>query len=330
MNNIIDVEFKKVMDLEDKSTEELRQMANFYWEQMELLGKLGFEFAAKAGQHLKIIKSRLKHGEWEDWAKDNLCFSLRKANYMMKLADELGDENSLFFKNANVADIGISKVWALLGAPEEVRETVMENPDIMEMSAREFKDEIKRLKEESKEKDTQLDKAAETVLSMKEKVAELENVISGLERELDETVPENTEELEKVKADLQTAKDKLAKEKDNRKKDKEKTNQLIEAAKAEAEENAREKIEAENRNKMESLQLQLEDSQKTIAGLKDKLENNQQTEVTIFKVNFDRLQTDFNSCMQSIQNVNGQNPEQAAKMKTALMSAMNALMGRIG
>ena len=93
MGEIIDVEFKEITELEDKTNEELCQEVNLYWNQMEALGRLGFEFAARAGQRLNVIKSRLKHGEWEDWAENNLCFSTRKANRMMKLAEKMTDED---------------------------------------------------------------------------------------------------------------------------------------------------------------------------------------------------------------------------------------------
>lgn len=331
MSNIIDVEYREVTTISEMSTEELANGANLYWSQMELLGRMGLELAAKAGDNLLEIKSRLKHGEWADWARDNLKFSLRKANYMMKLSAEMQENKGVFANSQTFANIEISKVWALLGAPEEVRETIMENPEVQEMSAREFKEEIKRLKEAAathqqkevedadriEELDTQLQAAMEHA-------AELEILLKEASEK-----PDNEEELAKIKAKLQKAEEKLAKEKEARKKDKEKAEESLASASAEAEERAREKVEAQNQNKMEMLQLQYEDAMKEVDKLSKKLANNQQEDMAVFKVNASRLQEDFNACIASIEKVAAEDPEQAGKMKGALGQVMNVMMGRV-
>ena len=331
MSNIIDVEYREVTALSEKTTEELCQGVNFYWEQMELLGRLGLEYAARAGKMLKVVKERLKHGEWEDWARENLCFSLRKANYMMKLADELNNQDSLFYKNENVADIGISKVWALLGAPEEVRETIMENPDVQEMTAREFKEEIKRLKGEAAAHEKKASSDAEHIADLDEQLKIAVDHVAKLELQLKEAAekPGNEEELAKIKEKLQKAEEKLAKEKEARKKEKDKTEQIVEAAKAEAEERAREKIEAQNKNKMETLQLQYDNAMKEVDRLSKKLANNQQEDVIVFKVCSEQLKADFNECMNVIDKVSKKDPEQAGKMKNALNIFMSQLVERL-
>ena len=102
MEEIIDVEYKALGELESKETEELCREVNLYWNQMEALGRLGMEFAARAGERLLIIKGRLRHGEWEEWCKNNLSFSKSKAEKMMKLANKIGDENSIFFQIRNL------------------------------------------------------------------------------------------------------------------------------------------------------------------------------------------------------------------------------------
>ena len=232
MSNIIDVEYREVTALSEMSTEELTDGANLYWSQMELLGRMGLELAAKAGDNLLEIKSRLKHGEWENWARDNLKFSLRKANYMMKLSKELKENRGIFANPQLVADIEITKVWALLGAPEEVREHIMENPDVQEMSAREFKDEIKRLKEEAVAHKQKEIEDAERIAELDAQLQAAADVVVKLESQLKEAAekPGNEEELAEIKEKLQKAEEKLAKEKEARKKEKDKTEQIVEAA----------------------------------------------------------------------------------------------------
>ena len=149
MNEIIDVEYKEVIELSDKTTEELTAEANTLWNQMEAIGSIGIMMAAQAGRRLNVIKERLPHGEWESWAKNNLEFSLRKANRMMSLAEKMEDDSSLFANPTTLSDIGISKVWALLAAPEEIAEEVVNNPELPDMTVKELKEEIRRLKEKN-------------------------------------------------------------------------------------------------------------------------------------------------------------------------------------
>ena len=98
MNEIIDVEYKEVINLPDKTTDELTAEANTPWNQMEAIGSIGIMMAAQAGRRLNVRKERLPHGEWESWAQNNLKFSLRKANNMMKHDEKKQDEHS-FIEN---------------------------------------------------------------------------------------------------------------------------------------------------------------------------------------------------------------------------------------
>ena len=125
MNEIIDVEFRELRNIEDKTTEELAQEANTLWQQMEVIGNIGLMMAVQAGQRLQVIKSRLQHGEWEKWCENNLQFSKSKAEKMLKLAKKASDENSIFSKTETFTDLGISRVWALLSAPEEVAKEIV-------------------------------------------------------------------------------------------------------------------------------------------------------------------------------------------------------------
>ena len=94
MNEIIDVEYKELGPLEDKSTETLTIETNNLWQQMETIGAVGMMLAAQAGQRLNIIRDRIPHGQWEEWCRDNLKFSYRKAARLMNLATKIEDENN--------------------------------------------------------------------------------------------------------------------------------------------------------------------------------------------------------------------------------------------
>lgn len=327
MNEIIDVEYKEVIDLSNKTTEELTAEANTLWNQMEAIGSIGIMMAAQAGRRLNVIKERLPHGEWESWAQNNLKFSLRKANNMMKLAEKTEDENSFFANPQSLADIGITKVWALLSAPEDVAKEVVENPDAAEMTTREFKEEIRRLKEKNAELKKELEDSADESQNLQ---SDLRTQIDQLVAELKiyEETPAKSEETEKEIADLKTqlkkANTALEKEKKNMEKAKasieeEKQKAADEAAKT-AKEEALAKFKEDNKLLIESNQHAAEE----IDRLQRLLENNSQPEIAEFKVHSDQLQKSFISCRDCIGKIT--DFEKAAKMRMALKTIMQQLI----
>ena len=327
MNEIIDVEYKEVINLSDKTTEELTAEANTLWNQMEAIGSIGIMMAAQAGRRLNVIKERLPHGEWESWAQNNLKFSLRKANNMMKLAEKTEDENSFFANPQSLADIGITKVWALLSAPEDVAKEVVENPDAAEMTTREFKEEIRRLKEKNAELKKELEDSADESLSLQSDLrAQIDQLVAELK--IYEETPAKSEETEKEIADLKTQLEKantaLEKEKKNAEKAKasieeEKQKAADEAAKT-AKEEALAKFKEDNKLLIASNQQAAEE----IDRLQRLLENNSQPEIAEFKVHSDQLQKSFISCRDCIGKVT--DIKKTAKMRMALKTIMQQLI----
>ena len=327
MNEIIDVEYKEVINLSDKTTEELTAEANTLWNQMEAIGSIGIMMAAQAGRRLNVIKERLPHGEWEDWAKNNLKFSLRKANNMMKLAEKTEDENSLFANPQTFADIGISKVYALLGASDDIVEEVINNPETPDLTVKELEEEIRRLKEKNAGLEEEIKTSADESLSLQES---LRAQIDQLHTEIKayEETPAKSEETEKEIADLKTQLEKantaLEKEKKNMEKAKasieeEKQKAADEAAKA-AKEEALAKFKEDNKLLIESNQQAAEE----IDRLQRLLENNSQPEIAEFKVHSDQLQKSFISCRDCIDKI--ADTEKAAKMRMAIKTIMQQLI----
>ena len=140
--NAIDVTYQTEVNLENKSTEQLAAEVNVRYHQAEGLANMSAMMLADAGRRLIEIKGRIPHGQFESWCADNLEFSKSKAEKMMKLAERVDDESSLFSKTETFTDIGISRVWALLAAPEEVAAEVIETHDVSDMTVRELKEEI--------------------------------------------------------------------------------------------------------------------------------------------------------------------------------------------
>lgn len=249
---------------------------------------------------------------------------------MMKLAEKAEDENSIFSNPQTFSDIGISKVWALLGAPEEVAKEVVENPDAAEMTAREFKEEIRRLKEKNAGLEEEIKTSADESLSIQSDLrAQIDQLIAELK--IYEETPVKSEETEKeiaeLKAQLEKANTALEKEKEKTKKAKasfeeEKQKAADEAAKA-AKEEALAKFKEDNKLLIKSNQQ----AEEEICRLQRVITNNSQPEIAEFKVYSDQLQKSFIACHDCICKIT--DTEKSAKMRIALKTIMQQLIDRL-
>lgn len=334
--NIVETEYKEITSIQDRETEQLTIEVNTIYQQMEAIGNIGLQLAAEAGERLIEIKGRLAHGEFESWCKDNLTFSKRKAENMMRWSQKCKDENSIFSKTQTFTDLGISKVWALLAAPEEVAEEVLKE-GASDMSVRELQEEISRLKLE-KEKVEGLARATE------EEQANLEEEIEILKRQLEEarresereaeeenlqSTSEAEEEIAQLKDALGKAIENHAKIKEKLKKEKENTDKKIDEAINQAKAEAQKEAEAKTSKSLEDITKKYEESQGVINKLQTALANSENKALAIFKVKSDLLQESFNSCLASIEDVAAEDQEKGDKMKAALRQIMSNQIERL-
>lgn len=313
MNQIIDVEYKELGLLEDKSTETLTIETNNLWQQMEAIGAVGMMLAAQAGERLNVIKGRIPHGQWEDWCKDNLKFSSRKAERLMKLATKIADENSLFSNPTTLANIEISKVYELLAAPEEAAKEVIENNNIEDITVRELREELQKSKEALKSRDYDVEALQETVRKLE---VEKKNAIDPAE-------------IEDLKLKLLKAEDKLDKAKKAQEKAAEKAQKEAEETIARGIEAAKEEARKEVSDNMDSLKAELEAALGENKKLAQALSNSNNKELAVFKVKSDQLQSDFNSCLESITALRQQDSELADKANQALKQVLNVLINKL-
>lgn len=336
MMNIVETQYKEITSLQDRETEQLTIEVNTIYQQMEAIGNIGLQLAAEAGERLIEIKGRLAHGEFESWCKDNLTFSKRKAENMMRWSQKCKDENSIFSKTQTFTDLGISKVWALLAAPEEVAEEVLKE-GASDMSVRELQEEISRLKSE-KEKIEGLARATE------EEQANLEEEIEILKRQLEEarreserkaeeensqSTSEAEEEIEQLKKKLEAAETNLQKTKEKLKTEKNSSDKKIEEAISKAKAEAQKEAEAKTNKSLEDITKKYEESQSVINKLQTALANSENKALAIFKVKSDLLQESFNSCLASIEDVAAEDQEKSDKMKAALRQIMSNQIERL-
>ena len=295
--NAIGVTYQTEINLESKSTEQLAAEVNVRYHQAEGLASMSAMMLADAGRRLIEIKGRIPHGQFESWCADNLEFSKSKAEKMMKLAERVDDESSLFSKTETFTDIGISRVWALLAAPEEVAAEVIETHDVSDMTVRELKEEIARLKEEKA--------AAEHKAAQKE----------DLTKELNEARASADEiqiKLDKAKEDLKKATQKL---KDAEAKQDDEVQEKLAKASAEIEEKAKADAHAEAEEEINKAREQVDHLTAEVERLEAQNQKLSNPTLTEFKVLADQLQDVYHKITNLIDQ---QDEELAQKMSQAL------------
>ena len=330
MMEIVNAEYREIENLDSKSTEELTAKTNTLYQQMQMIGAMGIQVAAEAGRCLTVIKERVGHGNWEDWCKMNLQFSERKARRMMKLASEMENPESVFANRTTLSDIEISKIYALLAAPEEVQKAVLDDPKMEEASVREFQDEIKRLKAElaAERAKEEVDNSAEELAAAEQKIEELSAQVKILQE--GKTKAEWEREVEdlqkKIEAEAQKAKEAARKLKEAKAAAAAEAEKAAEVAAEKAKEDARAEAKAEVEKETAKLAGEVSAARAEIEKLNKKLENSTAAEIVEFKVKADQLQKDFQGCMKCIEDMYGKDLGQASRMAAALKQVMQAMI----
>ena len=338
INNVIDVAYQTELSIENKSTEQLTAEVNVRYRQAEQLAGMSAMMLADAGRRLIEIKARIPHGQFEAWCADNLEFSKSKAEKMMKLAERVDDENSLFSKTETFTDLGISGIWALLAAPEEVAAEVIESSDVESMTVRELKAEITRIKEEKEAAERKADMIDQNNDDIRKELASMQRKLSESvsEEEFNEMLAVSQTQKEDLSRELSEAKaayadiqEKLDKAKEDLKKQKAKQKELetekdeevqrrLEEVTTELTSKAKEEAFAEAENELKKNAENIKVLEETVVRLeadKAKLSN---TALMEFKVYVDQLQDIYFKINDIITEENLHDEETGAKMQAAL------------
>ncbi len=336
--NAIDVAFQTEISIENKSTEQLTAEANTFYRQAEQLAGMSAMMLAETGRRLAEVKNRIPHGEFKKWCEENLEFSYRKAARTMQLAEKMDDENSLFSKVPTLATIGISRVWALLAAPEEVAAEVVENNDVESMKVRELQDELAKVKAEKEAaehkaemSDRSNDDIRKELASMQRKLSDAvsEEEYANMQESYEERSKILNQELSQVKADSAELQAKLNKAKEDLKKQKAKQKELeaakdeevkkaIEGKTAEIEEQAAARARESSQELLDRTQRQVGDLQEYIAKLEAEKAKLSNTSLMQFKVYVDQLQDTYFKICDIITEENLHDEAIGAKMQAAL------------
>lgn len=98
--------------------------------------RAGGEAILTIGKCLIEAKDMLSHGEWLPWLSDRVDLSERTAQKFMRLAREWSNPSAL-------ADLGATKALMLLALPEEEREQMLSDHNVIDMTTRQLEQAIK-------------------------------------------------------------------------------------------------------------------------------------------------------------------------------------------
>lgn len=130
----------------------------------------------RIGRELQAAKSKVPYGEWADWLEENVDYSVRTAQNLMRIADEYGRR-----RTEAMEGLSITQAVLLLGLPAQERAEFVESHDMDSITTDELREQIKRLNEEK----ASLQMTIDGMLQAAEE--EREDPAQGLREQLEET-----------------------------------------------------------------------------------------------------------------------------------------------
>ena len=147
--------------------------------------------AIEIGRRLAEAKAIVPHGQWGAWLEENVDYSERTAQNLMRVFEEYGKKpNPPAF-----ADLSYSKALALLGLPWEERSELIESGAAESMTTRELEAEVKRMREEIDRRQMRIEELLEVEAEKDALRAELEGVREDIQiaKEREEKIKKSEE-----------------------------------------------------------------------------------------------------------------------------------------
>lgn len=150
--------------------------------------------AIAIGQRLREARQRIPDGQWTDWLRDNVDYSIRTAENLIAIARRFeGDRARL------VEGLSVTQTVLLLGVPEEDLTDFVEGHDLENMSTRELKAEVEALNKRIAEQQMTIDQLMGQPEEPHNQVSMYQEAQERHDRELDAMREELAAEQERAK-----------------------------------------------------------------------------------------------------------------------------------
>lgn len=182
--------------------------------------KVMLSASIEIGKRLSEAKDMVEHGYWGQWLQDNVSYSERTAQNLIKVYEQFGDSfgvsemDSLFAgSQANIyEELSYTQALALLSLPtEEERKAFVQENNVQDMSTRELQDAIKAKKEAEAKANTadieirklqkQLDEAEQKAVKSERDAEDDEK----LRKDLTEKLTQAKQEIQQLQNNLEEA-----------------------------------------------------------------------------------------------------------------------------
>lgn len=176
--------------------------------------RLMMQAAIDIGQRLAEVKAAVGHGNWGKWLLENVDYSERTAQNLIRLYEEYGrGQGSLFGEAGNpqlVADLSVSQAVALLGIKDaDERAEFIEKNDVAAMTKRELEEAI-RERNEAREELAAAREAAENGEEAEKKIAAYRERLTKAEASAAENEEKAKERITKLSAEAKAAEEELS------------------------------------------------------------------------------------------------------------------------
>lgn len=298
------------------------------------------------GRRLAEAKEMLGHGEWLPWLERETEFSDRSAARYMKLFDEYGaSQQGLFGPETNsptLSNLPISKALALLSVPESDRIEFAEEVDAEHISVRELEKKIQEREEQLKAAEQELkavlqdQEGSEKALNdARERIRELAALNEELEKRPVEVAVETVRDEEAIREAATEAKAEA--EKQNERAQEGLKKQLADAEKKlAAAERERDKLKQSAESAGSEAQKKAEETNREVERIRAELEEARKqlkasdSDVVAFGIWFNNIQSEWNSMMKELRNVEAKDAEKGAKLRAAVQQLMGFMQKDMG
>ncbi len=298
------------------------------------------------GRRLTEAKEMLGHGEWLPWLERETEFSDRSAARYMKLFDEYGaSQQGLFGPETNsptLSNLPISKALALLSVPESDRIEFAEEVDAEHISVRELEKKIQEREDQLKAAEQELkavlqdQEGNEKALNdARARIRELAALNEELEKRPVEVAVETVRDEEAIREAAAAAKAEA--EKQNERAQEGLKKQLADAEKKlAAAERERDKLKQSDESAGSEAQKKAEDANREVERIRAELEEARKqlkasdSDVVAFGIWFNNIQSEWNSMMKELRNVEEKDAEKGAKLRAAVQQLMGFMQKDMG
>lgn len=282
--------------------------------------------AVEIGKRLKEAKQLIGHGNWSNWLEEEVSYSQRTAQNLMRLYEEYNDKMIEGEIRNSLADLGYTQAIAMLKLDEELREDFMIEHNVSEMSTKDLEAAINERNAIEKEKvdiekelEKQMSENSSINIQLQEKIKKIKEIETTINSKSDE-IKTLQNKLNKVKsADPDVQKNLEIEVAEKRKEIDELRKELKKKPK---------QIEVEVEKKIEvipdSIKLELASLQSQVQKAQAKAKA---TEGSVeFKATFNLLVNLFNQLLDNLEKIKSDSIDEYEKYKNAVNELLKKLV----